>query len=195
MAKIPDHKPIKDLFESLLGRDVTIATQSEKVVPTARRACCVGTYMDHDGETQALVAADLELSARAGAALGLVPSTGADSAIENKELPAALYDNFYEVLNIFSSLFFDDETGANLKLKTVYQPGMILPGRRPCRCAAWVGGRTSPSTSTGTARGPWASSSPSDRRAPGRPVSALGANWLVRGTFGYPRRWRIRIVA
>ena len=127
MAKIPDHKPIKDLFESLLGRDVTIATQSEKVVPTARRACCVGTYMDHDGETQALVAADLELSARAGAALGLVPSTGADSAIENKELPAALYDNFYEVLNIFSSLFFDDETGANLKLKTVYQPGMILP--------------------------------------------------------------------
>ncbi|WP_040157749.1 hypothetical protein [Mobilicoccus massiliensis] len=127
MAKIPDHKPIKDLFESLLGRDVTIATQTEKVVPTARRACCVGTYMDGHGETRALVAADLELSARAGAALGLVPATGAATAIENKELPAALYDNFYEVLNIFSSLFFDDETGANLKLKTVYQPGMILP--------------------------------------------------------------------
>lgn len=127
MAKIPDHKPIKDLFESLLGRDVTIATQSEKVVPTARRACCVGTYMDAAGDTKALVAADLELSARAGAALGLVPPTGADGAIENKELPAALYDNFFEVLNIFASLFFDDETGANLKLKTVYQPGMILP--------------------------------------------------------------------
>ncbi|MDO5628495.1 MAG: hypothetical protein Q4G43_09265 [Mobilicoccus sp.] len=127
MAKIPDHKPIKDLFESLLGRDVTIATQSERVVPSARSACCVGTYMDGEGETQALVAADLALSARAGAALGLVPSTGADTAIENAELPAALYENFYEVLNIFSSLFFDDATGANLKLQTVYQPGMILP--------------------------------------------------------------------
>lgn len=127
MAKIPDHKPIKDLFESLLGRDVTIATQEEKVVPTARRACCVGVYANGKGDTGALVSADLELSARAGAALGLVPVTGANTAIENGELPAALYDNFFEVMNIFSSLFVDEQTGANLKLKTVYQPGMILP--------------------------------------------------------------------
>ncbi len=127
MAKIPDHKPIKDLFESLLGRDVTIATQEERVVPTARRACCVGTYVNGHGDVGALVAADLELSARAGAALGLVPPTGADTAIENQELPAALYDNFFEVLNIFASLFVDEETEANLKLHQVYQPGMVLP--------------------------------------------------------------------
>ena len=43
---IPDPKPIKDLFESLLGRDVEISAMGEPVVPTARRACCVGLYID-----------------------------------------------------------------------------------------------------------------------------------------------------
>lgn len=125
---IPDPKPIKDLFESLLGRDVEISPMDEPVVPTARRACCVGLYEDAGADVRALVAADLDLSARAGAALGLVPKTGADTAIENRELPAALYDNFYEVMNIFSSLFNDGvEQEDHLKLATVYQPGSVIP--------------------------------------------------------------------
>ena len=76
---------------------------------------------------KAAVVADLALSARAGAALGLVPKTGADTAIENRELPAALYDNFYEVMNIFSSLFNEGEPEDHLKLSSVYQPGSVIP--------------------------------------------------------------------
>lgn len=124
---IPDPKPIKDLFESLLGRDVTISPMSEPVVPTARRACCVGLYVNSDSDVRALVAADLPLAARAGAALGLVPKTGADTAIENQELPAALYDNFFEVMNIFSSLFNDGDPEDHLKLSSVFQPGSVIP--------------------------------------------------------------------
>lgn len=126
-TKIPDPKPIKDLFESLLGRDVEISPKGEPVVPTARRACCVGLYVDANADVKALVAADLELSARAGAALGLVPKTGADTAIENRELPAALYDNFYEVMNIFSSLFNEGDPEDHLKLSSVFQPGSVIP--------------------------------------------------------------------
>lgn len=126
-TSIPDPKPVKDLFESLLGRDVEISAMGEPVVPTARRACCVGLYVDANHDTKALVAADLELSARAGAALGLVPKAGADTAIENRELPAALYDNFYEVMNIFSSLFNDGAPEDHLKLSQVFQPGMVIP--------------------------------------------------------------------
>ena len=124
---IPEPKPIKDLFESLLGRDVEISPSSEKVIPTARRACCVGLYVDSNTDVRALVAADLDLSARAGAALGLVPKAGADQAIENRELPAALYDNFYEVMNIFSSLFNVGDPEDHLKLSSVCQPGSIIP--------------------------------------------------------------------
>lgn len=124
---IPDPKPIKDLFESLLGRDVMISSVDEPVVPTARRACCVGLYVDSEGDVRALVAADLPLAARAGAALGLVPKAGADTAIENQELPAALYDNFFEVMNIFSSLFNEGDPADHLKLSSVFQPGSVIP--------------------------------------------------------------------
>jgi hypothetical protein len=127
MTAIPDPKPVKDLFQDLLGRNVTIAHTDDVVVPTARRACCVGLYVDNQGDTKAIVAADLPLAARAGAALGLVPHAGADTAIENRELPAALYDNFFEVLNIFSSLFNTGHTDDHLKLQTVFQPGSVIP--------------------------------------------------------------------
>ncbi len=126
-TQIPDPKPIKDLFESLLGRDVPMSPLDRPVVPTARRACCVGLYEDAAGEVKALVAADLPLAARAGAALGLVPRAGADTAIENDELPAALYDNFYEVMNIFSSLFNVGDAEDHIKLAQVFQPGMVIP--------------------------------------------------------------------
>lgn len=127
MPSIPDPKPIKDLFQDLLGRTVTISPMDTPVIPTARRACCVGMYVDANLDSKALVAADLDLAARAGAALGLVPPAGADTAVENRELPAALYDNFYEVLNIFSSLFNTGDPNEHLKLSTVYQPGTVIP--------------------------------------------------------------------
>ena len=104
-TSIPDPKPVKDLFQDLLGRTVTISSLDKPVVPSARRACCTGLYVDGNVDTRALVCADLDLAARSGAALGLVPPTGAQTAIDNLELPGALYDNFFEVLNIFSSLF------------------------------------------------------------------------------------------
>lgn len=127
MPSIPDPKPIKDLFQDLLGRTVTISPMDTPVIPTARRACCVGMYVDANLDSKALVAADLDLAARAGAALGLVPPAGADTAVANRELPAALYDNFYEVLNIFSSLFNTGDPNEHLKLSTVYQPGTVIP--------------------------------------------------------------------
>ncbi|MBW3085445.1 hypothetical protein KEM60_01645 [Austwickia sp. TVS 96-490-7B] len=124
---IPDPKPVKDLFQDLLGRTVTIASSDKAVVPSARRACCTGLYVDGNLDTKAIVCADLDLSARAGAALGLVPPTGAQTAIDNLELPPALYDNFYEVMNIFASLFNVGENEAHLKLNAVFQPGSVIP--------------------------------------------------------------------
>lgn len=127
MTALPEPKPVKDLFQDLLGRSVSISSMNEPVVPSARRACCVGLYVDGGLDTKALVAADLPLAARAGAALGLVPSTGADTAIDNNELPAALYDNFFEIMNIFSSLFNTGDPEDHLKLQTVFQPGSVIP--------------------------------------------------------------------
>ncbi len=129
MTPIPDPKPVKDLFQDLLGRTVTISPLDKPVVPSARRACCTGLYVDGNIDTRALVCSDLDLAARAGAALGLVPPTGAQTAIDNLELPGALYDNFFEVLNIFSSLFNTGSHETHLKLNTVYQPGSVMPER------------------------------------------------------------------
>lgn len=127
MPSLPNPKPIKDLFQDLLGRTVNISSIDTPVVPTARRACCVGTYVDPQGTTTALMVADLDLAARAGAALGLVPVSGATTAVENRELPGALYDNFHEVLNICASLFNTGHPDENVKLDVVYQPGTVIP--------------------------------------------------------------------
>ena len=127
MTPIPEPKPVKDLFQDLLGRTVTISSMDKPVVPSARRACCTGLYVDGNLDTKAIVCADLDLAARAGAALGLVPPTGAQTAIDNVELPPALYDNFYEVMNIFASLFNVGENDTHLKLNAVFQPGSVIP--------------------------------------------------------------------
>ena len=52
-----------------------------------------------------MIAFDLELSAYAGAAIGLIPPGGAQAAIEDRELSPSVKENLDEVLNVLASLF------------------------------------------------------------------------------------------
>jgi hypothetical protein len=123
---LPPPKAVRDLFADLLGRGVEINISSLKLVPDARTPCCVSVYTTEKKQTGALMVADLDLAARAGAALGLIPKGGAEAAVEDRELPANLAENFREVANIFAALFNVGDQ-PRLVLYNVHAPGAMAP--------------------------------------------------------------------
>ena len=126
MTVLPPPKRIRDLFADLLGRDVEISPCLEPVVPSIVRPCAIGVYVTDDVKTGALVCADLELAARAGAALSLVPPATADDAITGRYIPQNLLDNFSEVVNVFAGLF-NVPNAPHLKLWSVVAPDELPP--------------------------------------------------------------------
>lgn len=96
-------------------------------------------YVDDATIVRAVMVADLPFSAYAGAAIGLVPVHGAESAIAEKKLPETLEENLNEVLNIAASLL-NAEGLPHLRLYQVYAPGN-LPPADVSNCARILGGR------------------------------------------------------
>ena len=123
---LPGPKEIRDLLTDLLGREISLSPSSP-LAPTPRNPCTIGVYVDDLLQVTALVAFDLSLSARAGAAIGLVPVSGAETAIEEGILNDTLRDNVYEVLNIAASLFNADGA-VHLRLYDVHHAGVAVPG-------------------------------------------------------------------
>lgn len=121
---LPVPKQVRDLFGDLLDREVTL-TPSAPQAPTPSTPTTIAVYVDDYLRISALIICDLELSAHAGAAIGLVPLAGAEAAIEEGALTAVLQENLYEVLNIAASMF--NAPGAeHLRLHEVHPAGPPL---------------------------------------------------------------------
>ena len=67
-------------------------------------------YVNRQDETVAYALCDLPVAAALGAALSMVPPGAAEDMVAEKELTAAATANLYEVMNIFSALYMDDDT-------------------------------------------------------------------------------------
>jgi hypothetical protein len=122
---LPAPKEIRDLLTMLLGREVSL-TPTGPLVPsaTAPRSMCV--YVDDHLGVRAVMACDLEFSARVAAALALVPAPGADAAIEAKSLDATLAESLGEVFSVAASLF-NVAGAAHLRLHGVHPAGTVVP--------------------------------------------------------------------
>ena len=73
--------------------------------PDPAAPATVATYVDDQECVRAVISCDLDLSARAGAAIGLVPPSGADRAIRSGCVDGALGENLAEVLDVAATLF------------------------------------------------------------------------------------------
>ena len=104
---LPHPKDVRDMFTGLLGRDVEVAPGTP-VVPTDTVRASIGVYVDDSLNLAAACAADLALTAFAGAALGLVPKGAAEDAVEDRSVPMGIWENFAELLNIGASLLNHD---------------------------------------------------------------------------------------
>ncbi|WP_295657383.1 hypothetical protein [uncultured Nocardioides sp.] len=123
---MPDRKQLKDLFEGLLGRDVTVGDAPEPLSPhvAPRPACAV--YVDDSGRLSAVALMDFALAAHTGASLALIPAGGAQAAIEDNLMPTNLMENCAEVLNVLAAPL-GDASGIHQRLERTYHPGEDLP--------------------------------------------------------------------
>ncbi|MDQ6523507.1 hypothetical protein RB608_07860 [Nocardioides sp. LHD-245] len=121
---LPQPKQLRDLLADLLGRDVTLSP-SPPFAPGPDTPATVAVYVDDSLRISALIACDLALSARAGAAIGLVPLADAEAAIGDGGLTETIAENLAEVLNIAASTF--NVPGADhLRLHQVHPAGPPL---------------------------------------------------------------------
>ena len=121
---LPLPKQIRDLFADLLDREVTL-TPAAPQAPGPTTPTTVAVFVDDMLRISALMVLDLELSAYASAAIGLVPAAGADECIEAGELTEVLKANLFEVLNIASSMF-NVPNHDHLRLHEVHPAGPTL---------------------------------------------------------------------
>jgi hypothetical protein len=123
---LPDRKLVKDVFEGLLGRDVSVGDGTPVSLDNPRPV--VATYIDPQHHLATVVAMDLPLAAYAGAALALIPRGGAEAAVEDKMLPDNLFENVSEILNVLAAPI-GECAGVHQRLSTTFAPHDPLPGQ------------------------------------------------------------------
>jgi hypothetical protein len=124
--ELPIPKKVKDLFDELLGRPVTVGPADPMRAPDLHAKPLSCLYVDDSGILRAIIAMDLKLAAYTGAALGLVPASGAEASIEEQELSENIADNVSEVCNIMSSML-NHEGEARVKVHQTFLPGQMPP--------------------------------------------------------------------
>lgn len=123
-SPLPSRHAVRSLVEGLIGRDVEISDG----IPVANKSTnVVAVYVNDHLGMQAVMVIDIELAARFGGALGMVPRGGVDDAIQERNLPPVLRDNCYEVLNVMASVF-NVGTAPHVKLYEMYGPNAAIPG-------------------------------------------------------------------
>jgi hypothetical protein len=121
---LPDRKLIKDVFEGLLGRDVSVGDGVPIDLDPPRPV--VATYVDPQHRLATVAVMDLPLAAYAGAALALIPKCGAEAAVEDGLLPDNLFENVSEILNVLAAPI-GDSAGVHQRLSTTFAPHDPLP--------------------------------------------------------------------
>ena len=123
---IPGSHLVRNLFEDLLGRDVTVSP-GDPISQADLATATVAIYTDSSQQIYGVVGMQLSLAANVGAALGLVPAGAAEDSIDEKTLFPNLAENVGELCNVLTSLLNRDG-GPHVKLYQVVYPGMDLPG-------------------------------------------------------------------
>jgi hypothetical protein len=136
---LPRPEQIRTLFADLLERDVTV-TPCAPVAPGPATPASVAVYTDDADRPVAVISCDLDLSARAGAAIGLVPQSGAERAIRSGFLDGPLGENLHEVLDVATTMFNVDGA-THVRLSSMHAAGADLPPEVWCR-ALTLGRRT-----------------------------------------------------
>ena len=106
--RLPDPEALRTLFRDLLELPTTVGKRAVAPLPTG--ALVTARYLDDRDRLVLACVADLELAVAAGSALGMVGAPVATDALRRGEIRGALFDHYYEVANVVSSLLNGPKT-------------------------------------------------------------------------------------
>jgi hypothetical protein len=122
---LPVAKAVKDLLEDLLGRTISVSP-GEPTRGADIRELLVSVFVDDAMQLKAVVGMDLPLAVYAGAAIGLIPASGAQACIEEKAPTPMIAENVTEVCNILSTLL-NREGLPHIRMHQTFLPGQMPP--------------------------------------------------------------------
>jgi hypothetical protein len=125
VSVLPGTPAVRNLFEDLLGREVTVSP-GDPLSADEIATATVAIYTDTAQKVYGVLGMDLKLSANTGAALGLLPAGAAEDSIDEKKLFPNLAENVFELCNVLTSLL-NREGGPHVKMYQVIYPGDPLP--------------------------------------------------------------------
>ena len=125
VSVLPGTQAVRNLFEDLLGREVTVSPGSPLTADEIATAT-VAIFTDSSQNIYGVLGMELPLAANAGAALGLLPAGAAEDSIDEKKLFPNLAENVFELCNVLTSLL-NREGGPHIKMYQVIYPGDPLP--------------------------------------------------------------------
>lgn len=113
--KLPQEEQLKEMLEMFVGEDAHTNTIDDADV---EEYSFFARYVNPDGGLAAACLADFPAAVALGSSLSMIGAGGIEDMLADKSLSDTANENFYEVMNMFSSLFMDNTT-AHLKLTTV----------------------------------------------------------------------------
>ena len=125
VSVLPGTQAVRNLFEDLLGREVTVSPGSPLTADEIATST-VAIFTDSSQNIYGVLGMELPLAANAGAALGLLPAGAAEDSIDEKKLFPNLAENVFELCNVLTSLL-NKEGSPHIKLHQVVYPGDPLP--------------------------------------------------------------------
>jgi hypothetical protein len=120
-AVLPAPYHVRTLLEDLLGRPVDVEP-GPPWAPLHGEPGTLALYVDDDFVLRALGVCDLQFSAYAGAAIGLVPRPAAHTAVKARRLDKETQENLDEVLDICAGLYNGGDA-PTMRLHRVYHIG------------------------------------------------------------------------
>lgn len=112
---IPSDEGVQQMITMVVGDEASVDQTADSMWDGFGH---IAQFVDDDDEVVGLCLADMPLSAALGAGLSMIPPAAAHEMVEEQELTPIARDNLYEVMNMLSSLFMNDQT-PHLKLSTV----------------------------------------------------------------------------
>jgi hypothetical protein len=117
---LPAPEEVARLLRDLFSRPVN-PKKGQPLPPSTK--VCAGTYADDTGGLVGVCVCDLPISASIGAALALIPAAAAADAVKASKIPAEIYENLREVLNIMAGLF----RGTHVRFCELLPLAAVLP--------------------------------------------------------------------
>jgi len=124
VTPLPSRHAVRSLLEDLVGRSVELRDAGP--IP-AKATNVFAVYVNNKVSTAAVIVVNLELAARLGGALGMLPKGGVDDAIDERDLYPMMRDCCYEVLNVLASVF-NGVNAQHVRLYEMYGPSGHVPG-------------------------------------------------------------------